>query len=252
MKYALQFSFFSLCLIFASASYAEKIKVVTEYLAPFQIKDEQGKLSGFSTDVVKALFAHTKDRPDIHVQPWARTYHSALSEPNVMIYSLAHTKQRDPLFHWVGKLKFERFYFWGLKSQFSEPFDNIEQLKPYLISASKNYNTNQFLKSHGFKNLFDVVRDEQSLKLLYKGRIDLILSNELVLTKLLEKLKLDKNKVQKLFELKDLSNDISIAFSLNTEPCLLERYRSAYQHLVKSGKFDQIRNKWSITDDSEL
>ena len=46
----------------ATASYGETIKVVTEYLPPFQIIDNNGKLSGYATEVVNELFLLTGDQ----------------------------------------------------------------------------------------------------------------------------------------------------------------------------------------------
>ncbi len=229
---------------------SEEIKVVTEYLPPHQIKMEDGSLGGYATEVIGALFKITGDTPDIYVLPWARAYGIALRESNVLIYSIAHTSARDPLFHWVGPLKYERFYFWGLKSNMTKDYQSLDSMKGMLLGSINENNTEQYLIENGFKNIYNVVKGEQSLLMLEKQRIDIILSNEVTLKLLSQSINYDFSKLKRLKEAKSLQNNISIAFGFNTDPKLIERFQVAYAKLVTSGKLLEIKDKWSITDET--
>jgi len=229
---------------------ADIVKVVTEYLPPFQIRMIDGSLSGYGTEVIAELFKITGDTPDVQVLPWARAYANARKKTNVLIYSIAHTKDRDPLFHWVGSLKYERFYFWGLKSKFSQVDDSLDSLKEMLIASANDYNTEQYLIDNGFDNTYKVVKSEHSLLMLEKQRVDILLSNELVLKSLSETIGFDFSKLIKLQEAKDLQNNLSIAFSLSTSPELIKRFQAAYNQLLTSGKLAKIKKKWLIVDDN--
>ncbi|PKG84210.1 hypothetical protein CXF85_08890 [Colwellia sp. 75C3] len=229
---------------------SEEIKVVTEYLPPYQIKLEDGSLGGYATEVISELFRITGDIPDIHILPWARAYGIARREPNILVYSIAHTKVRDPLFHWVGPLKYERFYFWGLKSKITKEYESLDSIKGMLIASINENNTEQYLIENGFKNIYKVVKGEQRLLMLEKQRIDIILSNELILKSLSHSIDYDFSKLKKLQEAKGLQSNLSIAFGFNTEPKLIERFQAAYAELVTSGKLREIKHKWSIVDES--
>jgi polar amino acid transport system substrate-binding protein len=133
----------------AAHSNSQKIKVVTEYLNPYQTINTDGSLSGFSTEVVQTIFKQANKKPQIVVMPWARAYNIAKTEKNVMIFSIARTKERNDLFQWIGSLTKERLYFWGLKSTFPMPLE-IDTLKGYKIAASRNSNTAQYLKAENF------------------------------------------------------------------------------------------------------
>ena len=63
---------------------ADIVKVVTEYLPPFQIRMIDGSLSGYGTEVIAELFKITGDTPDVQVLPWARAYANARKKPNVL------------------------------------------------------------------------------------------------------------------------------------------------------------------------
>jgi polar amino acid transport system substrate-binding protein len=229
---------------------SEVIKVVTEYLPPYQIKMEDGSLGGYATDVISELFKITDDTPDIHVLPWARAYGIARRESNVLIFSISHTSERDPFFHWIGPLKYERFYFWALKSNITEKYKSLDSMKDMLIGSINENNTELYLIENGFKNIYNVVKAEQSLLMLEKQRIDIILSNELTLELLSKSINYDFSKLKKLQEVKSLQNNISIAFGLNTDAKLIERFQVAYAEIVTSGKLLEIKAKWSITDES--
>ncbi len=241
----------SICFILFSSFNlpAKTIDVVTEYLPPFQIKMPDGTLGGYATEVIAELFKLTGDTANTQVLPWARAYEMAKKNKNTLIYSISHTKERAPQFHWIGSLKFERFYFWGLKSKFKTNHISPLTLKQMQIASSNEYNTSQYLKKMGFKNIYHVVRSELSLFMLEKERVDLILSNELVLKSLCKTLGFDFSKLQKLQEALGMQNDLSIAFSLNTDPDIIERYQAAYTQLLLSGKLGEIKRKWLISDE---
>jgi polar amino acid transport system substrate-binding protein len=230
---------------------ADKVKVVTEYLPPYQVKMADGSLGGYATEVINELFKITGDTADIHILPWARAYDASQNEENILIFSIAHTPKRASLFHWVGSLQFERFYFWGLKSAFShyDGSESINDLKNLHIATSNDYNTEQYLTDSGFKNIYKVVTSNQSLMMLDRNRMDIILSNELVLKSLCKSMNFEFSKLKKLSEAIELKNDLSIAFGLNTSPKLVYRFKKAYLTLKVSGKLAEIKKKWSIIDE---
>lgn len=103
-----------LCFLFMTPSYIianeKPLKIVTEYLKPYQIKNEDGSLGGYGTDIVQALLTLTNKKADIAVLPWARAYRMALNEPNVLIFSIARTPHRENLFQWIGTIKSHQIY----------------------------------------------------------------------------------------------------------------------------------------------
>lgn len=223
-----------------------QIEVVTELLEPYQIENPDGTLSGFSTEVVHALFKKAQSRANIRVLPWARAYEIARSTPNIMIYSIAHTEVRDPLFHWVGSLKKEKLYFWGLKSKFPDNIHDTEKLKAEKIAASRFSNVAQYLQANDFKNIYELIKEDQNMLMLYRGRVDLIVATELTLKTRAQKLGLDFNKMKKIKEVSELNNDLSIAFSKETKPNIVSHFRQAFDAIKRDGVIEQIKNKWNI------
>ena len=117
------------------------------------------------------------------------------------------------------------------------------------ISSVNKNNTEQFLRGNGFKNIYTVVKAEQVLLMLDSERVDIILSNELTLKSLCKSINYDFSKLKKLLEAEDLQNNLSIAFGINTDPKLVQRFQAAYAELAISGKLKEIQQKWSIKDE---
>jgi len=225
-----------------------EIKVVTEYLEPYQIKKADGSLGGFSTEVVEALFKQTDHTANIIVMPWARAYEVAKKEPNVMIFSIARTPSRNELFQWVGKLTEERLYFWGLKTNFVEPIDDIDKLKDYKIGASRFSNAAQYLIDNKFYNIYQLIKEDQNMQMLYKKRVDLIVATEMTLQTRSKKLGLNFEKMRIIKEVNELNNDLSLAFNLNSDAKLVHQFQQAFQTIKEQGILEKLRQKWQIED----
>jgi polar amino acid transport system substrate-binding protein len=225
---------------------SQEIEVVTELLEPYQIKNPDGSLGGFSTDVLEALFKITKDKANIQVMPWARAYEIALHKPHILIYSIAHTKDRDKKFHWIGDIKEERLYFWGLKKHYDKSDYEISALKNFKIAVSRSSNSAQYLIAQKFSNIYQLANERQNMNMLFIDRVDLILATQITIETRAKNLGFDFNELQRLNEVAALNNTLSIAFSMGTSPLLIQKYQAAFQQLVANGELAKIKEKWKL------
>ena len=83
---------------------SEKIKVITEDYPPYNYADAQGNIVGQSTDIVRAIMSQVGDDSSIEIMPWEQGYGMAQEQPNVALYSVARTGDREHLFMWVGPI----------------------------------------------------------------------------------------------------------------------------------------------------
>ena len=224
---------------------AEKISVVTEYLPPYQVKNDDSSLGGISTEIVKALFKLTKDDFEIKVMPWARSYHQALTQKNTLIYSLSRTKERENLFYWVGDIYSEHIYIWALKSSKFKNINNIEQLKANSIGLVRQSYAQQYIENENFSNIYTLVNDDQSVQMLFAKRVDLIIGDALTLAPRVKKYHLDFDQMKPLVEIKPLSVDLYLAFNHNSEQALVNRYKKAFAQLKHVGRIAQILEELS-------
>lgn len=225
---------------------AEEVKVVTEYLHRFQMEKPDGTLGGYAAEVVEAMFLITKDKPIIEAMPWARAYKIAREEKNVMIFSLARTRERENLFQWVGLLGNDRLYVWGLSKRFPQNLTDINQLKDFSFVATKASNPERILTSLGITRIYSVSDQDQILGMIFKGRAELAVSSELSMEYRAQKLGLDFSELRSVLEIESFRSDLSIAFSHNTDPVMVLRYQNAFIELTNNGTLQALKNKWFI------
>jgi polar amino acid transport system substrate-binding protein len=86
------------------------LRIVTAEYPPFTMIGADGAIGGMMTEIVIALHrrvgategAGPAGRPFIELLPWKRAYDEALRDPNVLLYPLAITPDREPLFEPLG------------------------------------------------------------------------------------------------------------------------------------------------------
>jgi polar amino acid transport system substrate-binding protein len=228
---------------------ANEIQVLTEYFAPYQTESITGELTGFSVDVVKAMYEQLNSELNIQIMPWARAYITSLHEPNVLIFSIVRTKEREEKFHWVGDLFEEQLYFWGLKNKFTEEFKQNEQLKTYRIAALRDSNIATYLSHNNYTKTHLLINAEQNLQMLFGNRVDLIIATKLTVKKRTEELGLDFNLLVHSEELTQLNNPLSIALSKTTSDNIVKQYQTAFKQVVDQGTLSKLQHKWKIIND---
>lgn len=126
------------------------IKVITEDTFPLQYL-ENGKVSGPATALVEQVLSAAGISYHIEVAPWARAYHLALTEPNVLIYSIAKTTTRTEKFKWVGQIMALDYYLYGAIDSDVDFQTPLEALKQYQIGTVRDSAVYQYLQEKGFK-----------------------------------------------------------------------------------------------------
>ncbi|WP_052749024.1 substrate-binding periplasmic protein [Arsukibacterium ikkense] len=225
---------------------ANSIRVVTEYRSYYQLQQTDGSLGGYATEVVLALFALTGDTPQIEVNPWGRSFYEAANNNNVLIYSMAYSPERAELFDCVATLDNEELYFWALQDNIKQPLHTLDDLRRYHIAVSIKSNPDQYLTAQGLSRLMRTATPEYALDMLYKQRVDLVISVEKSLLNRAERLGYDVNQLTKVFKLPELNHPLCVAFNLKSDSGLRERYRQAFATLQQNGTLTQIRQRWQL------
>lgn len=241
-----QLSLTGLLLLPAMLLQANPIRVVTEYRGFYQLQNNDGSLGGYATEVVQALFAITGDTPLFEINSWGRSFHEASSNNNVLIYSLSLNPERAELFDCVAELNKEQLFFWALKGNIKQPLNVLDDLRHYRIAVSIASNPDQYLTGQGFTRLFRTSTPEYALSMLYKNRVDMIISVEQPIHNQVEQLGYDVSQLSKVFQLEELNHPLCIAFNRNSDAALRERYRQAFASLQQNGTLAQIRKRWQL------
>ena len=156
---------------FSIAPANSQMKLVTEIYPPFNYLDENGEITGISTEILQALMARSKISVSISVLPWKRAYLKALSEKDTCVYSTAETPERRDLFKWVGPLVQNDWVLFARKGRFKRQL-TLEDARELTIGGYPGDAITDFLISEGL-DVEVTGTDISNLKKLVLGRIDL-------------------------------------------------------------------------------
>ncbi|BEV73544.1 MULTISPECIES: ABC transporter substrate-binding protein [unclassified Paludibacterium] len=238
--------FLALLLILPACRAADELLIVTEELPPYNFTD-QGSLTGLSTEVVQAVLHQLDLTARFKVMPWARAYELAQSAPNVLIYSITRTRQREPRFKWVGSVAPEDIYLFS-SAQHPVVVHRLQEASRYTVATVYEDVGDQYLRSLGFtvgKNLQPSAAYQLNYQKLKAGRVDLWVMNLLVAQYLARREGDDPQQVlYPSLHLTEISGDYYMAFSPQTPDALVERFRKGLLAIKQNGTFDRIKAKW--------
>jgi len=229
MKNPLLFIF--LLLSFTAHSNEETLNIVTEDWPPFILKGQE--VSGIVTNNIREILRYTDIKYSIDVYPWARSFHLATTNPDVLIYSIYRTKQRESKFHWFCPIyKSTPIHAYKLASN-NINIDSLEALKTSVVGIMRGDNSHNYFLQKGFiegVNLDISSNEEANLKKLIKGRVDVVIQSQESLNYRLELLgSKDLSLVSGLEISKDESAEHCMALSLNTKDETIDKIRKGFE-----------------------
>ena len=238
----MKYFFFSL-LIFVSFSaktyQAYTLTVVTEQSPPYNYQLKNKKIVGIATNKIIKVLNEAKIEFTLNIYPWARSYKLALTQPNILIYSIYRSKEREPLFQWVcSLLPKDDLYFFALKKNDSIKTINIEKLKQFKIGIIRQGLASIYLKAQGFKEgkeLYVSSNDDTNLNLLLNENVDLIIVTLPSMKMRMENINKDLSIVRKInFPEINKESERCMAFSLDTPTHIVNKVRSVLHKINKN------------------
>ena len=226
-------------------SHAETLRIYTCDEPPLNFMESgaPGEVTGVSCDVVREILKRTGHDGQIELVPWARGYRYAQTEPNVFLFSMSRTDQREQLFEWVGPLAAKKSVLLARKDSDIrvEKLEDAKQLGSIgtMIEDAKE----QYLIRHGFENLVRVSDWEQGVKMLLSGRIDLLTMTDLDLPAIVHRAGLEDALMKPVYTLYD--HHLYIGVSKTTPAGLVREWQTALKEIQADGTFAAIVEKWA-------
>ena len=146
----------------------------------------------------------------------ARMFQQQRANPNAIMLSLLKTPNRHHQFKWLGKVYFADAYLVSLRSHKDEVI-HLNFAKEYKVATIRGYSAQAYLEAKGFtenENLVLVSYYQQLWKMLYKDRIDFVVTNTLTLENELKRTGLDPNLISKRIHLDELPSSLQPVISL--------------------------------------
>ena len=230
-------------ILFSLRSEANSLNVVTTDFPPFQYSENE-KVKGITTEIVENIIANAGFEAKIRSYPWARALKLAEKERNILIYSIMQNPERDKKFKWIGEIAPFNVYFWKLKKRKDIKIHSILDVTDYKCGATAGDIKTDFLIKIGFVpglNLDIVTTDQQNIRRLFAGKIDIMTHNEISFRESAKIENLDFSLVEKLVYMKGSSNQLQLAASLGTSDIVVEKLRASLKAFKKTKKYQKLR-----------
>jgi len=250
MKNILQHILFTLTLVcFSFISHANKLVFVAEDLPPFHFFDANKKPTGALVEVIEALMIRANLSGSIQLMPFARSYVLAINKPNTFMFSLMKSADRKDQFKWIGQIYKSKAFLIGLRSDLNTNISNLDEAKSFMVGTIRGYHSEEYLKDAGFtaqKNLILSVNYKHMWGMLFKQRIDFVLTNFVAIDREMKSIGFNKEDIKPFLELHDFPGELFIATGLNTSDKYVAILSNALQQIKADGTYNKIMEKWDL------
>lgn len=224
--------------LLSAVAHAGPVRVVTEETAYSYLED--GKVSGPATEVVEATLKRAGlDGYLIGMYPWARAYDMALQEPDVLVYLIARTSEREALFRWVGEIMRIDYHFYKLRERDDIRVPNLEAAKDYRVGVLRDDVRHQYLQANGFAKIVVAAHNSDNFKRLLHGQVDLVPMPEQDMLTMCEEAGIDPASVERVFT-PNTSTQLYMAYSRQTDDGTVLRTQAAFERLQDEGEVTRI------------
>lgn len=249
-KIAKPFVFALACVLMCIArdSYSADFRIITEVFPPYNYC-KSGQAAGLSVDIINEALARLGDDKRIEFLPWNRAYLLALEEPNILIFTIARTQEREELFKWIAPINRRVMTLYKLAERQDVSVSSVAELKNYVIGTnSDNDAVTQDLMRFGLKKgvHFQTLHsaDELNLFKLLQGRIDLVAYMPLQLRYDVEKNNLSPDLFEAAFKLPTKDDEYYFAFSRKTPDDLVERVKLVLYEMHNDGAIERMLDRY--------
>lgn len=183
----------------------------------------------------------------LNLYPWARAYDMALNEPNVLIYLVARTPEREAKFQWVGEFMQIRYHLYKLRYRADIQVRSLDAARNYTIGVMRDDLRHQYLQQQGFTRLVISAQTTENFAQLLKRKVDMVPLSDAGAEAQCRIAQIDCADLEKVLPLDSLTTGLYMAYSLGTPPALVERTQAAFKQLKTNGTVHRLMETKTTT-----
>lgn len=229
-------------LLLVSNLFSAQFHIMIEDLPPQNYVDKDGEIKGFSVDVVKLILERLGYKDEkIEVVPWARGLVALETEPNAILFTMAHTPERAEKFKLVYPITIAKTYFFTYKDN-DVKIENVEDAKKYKQGVVKDFSQHKNLMKLGFTDFDFSPNVETMVKKAIMKRVDVIslIPFQLYSEKFAN---LDVKSLKKI-DVSYTESKQGIGFNKAFSDEEIKRWQNELDKIKKSGEFEKIFKKY--------
>lgn len=233
-----------LCLLFSGLCRAAELplQTVTEIWAPYNTYSSEQTADGAHALAVQQLLQRAALPDTINILPWARSMGLALNRPNTLIFSLARTPEREPLFIWLAKLSNVQQFLWQSKESKAQAKTLQDAADCCHICTLRKDISETHLRAamqQPDKHLILADSHADCLRLLRGGDVDFMAGSIPRIEYLLHTEKLASNTLKRSIPLA-APNPLYLAANLQTDKKILAKLQQQIKLMEDSGELQRL------------
>ncbi|MFJ3486140.1 substrate-binding periplasmic protein [Pseudomonas sp. NPDC090202] len=239
LKHPRLFCSAALLALLCLSAQADTLQVVTEDSSYSSLVD--GKVSGSASEIVEQTLARA-GISDYHMAlyPWARAYDMARLEPNVLIYPIIRSAEREPQFKWVGELEQVTPQLYKLRERRDVVVNSLQDAKKYSIGVVRGDSRQEYLEGKGFSRMVVSANNLDNLRKLLSGQVALVPLPEREAREQCDDLHIAYEDLENVYTLDELSKGLYVALSATTPADTVKRVTEAFAQLKADGTVAKV------------
>jgi len=228
-------------LVLINNANAADLTVISHELKPFTWKDN-GAIKGLAYDLVAATMKKMNNQSEIKLLPFTRALTMVQNEPDIILFHVQRTAEREHTMKWVGPIVTNGVYIYRIKNTKTR-LNNLEDLRKLkYIAVVSGEATDFFLKERNFTNLFHVRQQSQSLEMLTNGKVEASPFGELVVGAYAKDNNIDSSLIEKT-NIKLFESVLYMGFSKNIPDDVIRKWQYALE-AVKQAQYIHLYQKY--------
>lgn len=162
------------------------------------------------------------------------------------MFATIRNAEREPLFQWVGPILLAQDSFYALKNSGIQLHDLTDVAKAGPVAVPRDWFSYQELRNLGLTNLLGVTEPEHMFKMLKRGRVKLIVADNLSFYSTG-----DAAQQVDYLTAKDVEVALPYRASLGyitfwpgTDPAVIQRWQRELDAMKADGSFSRIYQRW--------
>jgi len=204
---------------------------------------EHGGKRAFYLELVHALLSELGSSAPISEVPLARGLKLITEQPQVVLFNLSRTPEREGLVHWIGPTLRETDYLYESSRAPTgiQALADATHLSVCILNGSVH---DELLRQRGFNQLRRNNSYSGCLRMLAAGRVQLVASADTDLQQKLAEAQVDPAEIQATAVI--LGHDQGfIALSKSTPPSAVARWQAALEKLRDNGQYQALYRRYA-------
>jgi polar amino acid transport system substrate-binding protein len=207
-----------------SLAYSETLTIYTEDWPPISYQTNS-KMEGMGVEIVQALQAKMGTSEAITMVPWARGYKSLLEEPNIMLFSVGRSAEREKLMILLGPIAISSTSLYTRKGNAARLLAMGDKLYELSVGAYRGSIFADTAKKKGFANIDLAAAPKITANMLFAKRFDLWVEGSLAVPSIVKETGHEPEEIERVMVLDNL--ELYLAFSKTSSPTIVKAWEAA-------------------------